>query len=214
MGDRNRAEVWADNEKPVHRVCVDDFYLASHEVSQEQWRMVMGGKNPSRFPLCTSCPVENISRRRMLEFLARFSSENSRVFRLPTEAEWEYAARSGGMEHTWAGTSHESDIGEYVWYERNSRGRTHPVGQKWRNRLDLYDMSGNVWELCSDYYDAAYYWSSPQVNPKGPEKGKSFVLRGGDWASDEDEIRASARGDSAVLLKRGASIGFRVAFTP
>ena len=102
-------------------------------------------------------------------------------FRLPTEAEWEYAAKSGGKNEKYSGTNSELELGDYAWYSSNSESKTHPVGQKAANGLGLYDMSGNVWQWVQDWYDGSYYKNSPKDNPTGPSSGKEKVLRGGSW---------------------------------
>jgi formylglycine-generating enzyme required for sulfatase activity len=131
--------------------------------------------------------------------------------RLPTEAEWEYAARSGGKKEKFSGTSERLD--DYAWYSRNSKGKTHPVGQKRQNGLGLYDMSGNVWEWLSDWHFGKYYMESPRRNPKGPTKGENRGLRGGSWYNYDDLNRTSVRfwsnPDSV-----GGNLGFRCAASP
>lgn len=161
------------DEKPVHEVCVDDFYMDKYEVTQKEYRQIMRD-NPSRFK-GEHNPVETVSWHDAKEYCDNIGKQ------LPTEAEWEYAARSGGKREKWSGTSSESELGEYAWYYRNSGKKTHPVGQKSPNGLGLYDMSGNVWEWVADRYDSDYYKSSPKYNPKGPNNGKFRVRRGGSW---------------------------------
>ena len=174
----------------AHEVCVDDFYIGKYEVTQGQWKAVMGN-NPSSFSSCgDNCPVEQVSWNDAQEFIQRLNQKTKNnpqppfskgEFRLPTEAEWEYAARSGGKSEKYSGTSSESELGDYAWYDKNSGSKTHPVGQKKPNGLGIYDMSGNVWEWVSDWYDSDYYKNSPKNNPTGPSSGKEKVLRGGSW---------------------------------
>jgi len=167
-----------DSEKPVHEVCVDDFYMGKYEVTQGQWQAVMGN-NPSYFKSGDNYPVEQVSWNDAQEFVRKLNQRSrGGKYRLPTEAEWEYAARSGGKREEWAGTSSESDLGDYAWYDKNSGGKTHPMGQKKPNGLGLYDMSGNVWEWVQDWYGD--YSSGSQNNPTGPSSVPSRVLRGGD----------------------------------
>jgi formylglycine-generating enzyme required for sulfatase activity len=181
------------DEKPVHEVCVDDFYLGKYEVTQEQWQTVMGS-NPSRFKECGSnCPVEQVSWDDVQEFISRLNQRTGRRFRLPTEAEWEYAARSGGKGEKWSATSNEGELDQYSWLVGNSGARTHPVGEKRPNGLGLYDMTGNVWEWCSDWYGENYYQGSPRYNPEGPGNGSNRVLRGGSWFDDPGFVRAAFR---------------------
>jgi formylglycine-generating enzyme len=207
MGD-----IWGDgtsDEKPVHEVCVDDFYLGRYEVTQGQWQTVMGS-NPSRFKECGSnCPVEMVSWNDVQEFTSRLSQRTGKGFRLPTEAEWEYAARSGGKGEKWSGASSEGELGQYAWYGGNSGRRTHPVGEKRPNGLGLHDMSGNVAEWCSDWWERNYYQGSPRNNPKGPDKGFHRVLRGGSWDNTPRNVRATSR-SGYPPPDRNSNFGFRL----
>ncbi|MCX5809826.1 MAG: formylglycine-generating enzyme family protein [Proteobacteria bacterium] len=194
------------SEKLVHNVCVSDFYMGKYEVTQGQWKVVMGN-NPSHFSSCgDTCPVENVSWKDSQEFIRKLNSRTGKSYRLPTEAEWEYAARSGGKKEKYAGTSSDSDLGSYAWYKSNS---AHPVGQKQPNSLGLYDMSGNVWEWCQDWYDKYYYSSSIMDNPQGPSSGSYRVLRGGSWGDNPRGVRASIRSDGDPLGRNNYD-GFRV----
>ncbi|HOC59122.1 MAG TPA: formylglycine-generating enzyme family protein [Smithellaceae bacterium] len=200
----------SSDEKPVHEVCVGDFYIGKYEVTQGQWKAVMGN-NPSYFKDCgDNCPVEKVSWNAVQDFIRKLKSQSGKDYRLPTEAEWEYAATSGGKSEKWAGTSNESSFGDYAWYNGNSGSKTHPIGQKMPNGLGLYDMSGNVWEWCSDWYKSDYYKSSPRDNPQGPSSGTSRVNRGGGWSFIADYARASYRCRSLSIL-RGSDLGFRLA---
>jgi len=197
------------DEKPVHEVCVGDFYLGKYEVTQEQWQTVMGS-NPSQFKgYGSNYPVEMVSWDDVQEFISRLNQKSGKRFRLPTEAEWEYAARSGGKREKWPGTSREGKLGQYAWYDENSAGRTHRVGEKRPNGLGLYDMTGNVWEWCSDWYGENYYQSSPRNNPEGPGSGSYKVLRGGSWSPYPRDVRAAFRLRNAPTY-RGDSSGFRL----
>ena len=165
------------DEKPVHEVCVDDFYLGKYEVTQGQWQAVMGN-NPAYFKNGDNYPVENISWNNAQEFIQKLNQKAGKRYRLPTEAEWEYAARSGGSGEKWAGTSNEAELGDYAWYYANSGNKTHSVGEKRPNGLGLYDMSGNVWEWCQDIYNAHAYQQHSQTNPIYEGSETSRVLRG------------------------------------
>jgi formylglycine-generating enzyme len=171
----------APNEKPVHHVCVKDFYLGKYPVTQMEWVSTMAA-NPSAEPNCgLGCPVTNVTWNDVQEFIKKLSARFDKPYRLPTEAEWEYAARSGGKNEKWAGTSDENELSNYAWHYNNSHYQSHPVGEKKPNGLGLYDMTGNAWEWMSDWYDEEYYAKSPSDNPQGPETGKTRVLRGGYW---------------------------------
>jgi formylglycine-generating enzyme len=202
--------VGAENERPVHQVCVKDFYLGKYLVTQMQWTGTMG-TNPSREPTCgLTCPVENVSWNDVQEFISKLSQRTKIAYRLPTEAEWEYAARSGGKDEKWAGTSNEKELGDYAWYYNNSAYQSHPVGQKKPNGLGLYDMTGNVWEWTSDWYDEAYYAKAPKDEPQGAATGRARSLRGGYWG-DLSSFARSARRIGLVPSARGGGYGFRVA---
>ncbi len=181
------------NEKPVHDVCVEDFYMGKHEVTQGQWRTIIGS-DPSCSENCgDDCPVECVSWNDAQDFIFRLNQRTGKKFRLPTEGEWEFAARSGGKREKWAGTSHESDLGDYTWLKNNSEGITHSVRQKKPNVLGLYDMTGNVWEWCQDWYDENYYQGSPRDDPRGPASGSYRVLRGGSWLTLARNARTAYR---------------------
>ena len=181
------------DEKPVHTVCVDDFYIGKYEVTQGQWQSVMGN-NPSFFKNCgEKCPVEQVSWNDIQEFITKLNTKTGKKYRLPTEAEWEFAARSGGKKEKYAGTSSDVELGKYAWYSANSGGSAHPSGQKQPNSLGLYDMTGNVWEWCQEWYGEKYYSQSPRKNPSGPPSGTRRVLRGGAWLFEPAGIRAATR---------------------
>ena len=195
-----------DDEKPIHTVTVGDFYIGKYEVTQEEWEAVMGS-NPSNFKGANR-PVENVNWNDIQEYIQKLNSKTGKKYRLPTEAEWEYAAKGGnqGQNYKYSGSN---SIDEVAWYTNNSGSQTHEVGQKQPNELGIYDMSGNVWEWCSDWYDDNYYKNSPSKNPQGPSSGRLRVLRGGSWDYDDNDCRSSnrSRGNPG---SRGSISGFRL----
>jgi formylglycine-generating enzyme required for sulfatase activity len=195
-----------DSEKPAHQVKVGDFQLGKFEVTQAQWRKIMGS-NPSRFPGCGECPVEQVSWDDIQVFLRKLNTETGKNYRLPTEAEWEYAARGGNQSavYKYAGSN---TIGDVAWYDGNSGFGRHQVGGKRPNELGLYDMSGNVWEWCQDWYSD--YSSSSQTNPSGAGTGSYRVARGGGWFNPARHCRVSVRLNS-TSASRGYDLGFRLA---
>ena len=199
-----------ENERPVHEVCVDDFYIGKYPVTQAQWQSVMGN-NPSHFKDCGgNCPVEQILWEDALKFIARLNELTSKKYRLPTEAEWEYAARSGGKKEKYSGSNRATAV---AWYQGNSGGRTHPVGTKSPNGLGIYDMSGNVWQWVQDWSDPSYYRESPRSNPQGPAIGSLHVMRGGSWLSPAWCARAACRGWLPDDFKRINHCGLRLAMS-
>jgi len=202
----------SSDEKPVHEVCVDGFQIGKYEVTQGQWRAVMGN-NPSKIQNGDNYPVERVSWSDVQDFINILNQKTGEKFRLPTEAEWEYAARSGGKQEKYAGGE---DIDEVAWYRGNSDSSTHPVGKKKPNGLGLYDMSGNVFEWCQDWYDGGgmfakgYYDISSRNNPTGPVSGSQRTNRGGGWVYGADIIRASRRG-YVPPNTRLSFLGFRLA---
>jgi formylglycine-generating enzyme required for sulfatase activity len=181
-----------DSEKPTHQVTLSSFYINKYEVTQALWRAVMGN-NPSAFSGCDQCPVEQVSWNAVQEFIRKLNAMTGRRYRLPTEAEWEYAAR-GGRNSRGYKYSGSNNPGQVAWFSDNSSIKTHPVGQKQANELGLYDMSGNVWEWCSDWYGG--YSSQSQTDPKGPSGGSNRVHRGGSWNNASRNIRLSNRNNN------------------
>ena len=203
-------------ERPAHEVCVNDFYIGESEMTQKEWVAVMEA-NPSVSNTGDDYPVDSVEWEDAQGFIEKLNKKTGKKYRLPTEAEWEYAARSGGKKEKFAGTSNESELGEYAWYDDNSEGVTHPVKQKKPNALGLYDMSGNVWEWVYDFYDGSYYDVSPKDNPKGPDtKYKTYhILRGGSWYCEARNVRTTDRYWSDVDVEGADSLfGFRLVLSP
>ncbi len=194
-----------DDEGPVHEVQITrPFYLGETQVTQAQWQLVMGG-NPSHEE-GDDLPVETVSWDEAMEFCRKAG------YRLPTEAEWEYACRAGSTTRFSFGDD-EHRLGEYAWYEDNSSLRTHPVGQKKPNVWGFHDMHGNVWEWCADWYEPGYYAQSPGRDPQGPSPGNWCVQRGGSWDDNPWYCRSAGRGSDDPTARPDFS-GFRVARTP
>lgn len=198
----------SDDEKPIHEVTITrPFYLGKYEVTQKQWQGVMG-TNPSNFK-GDNRPVENVSWNDVQEFIKKLNQkEGGNKYRLPTEAEWEYAARAGSTTK-WSFGDSEIRLVEYAWYDTNSGGETHPVGQKKPNAWGLYDVHGNVWEWCNDWYNSSYYQNSPRNDPSGPGSGSNRVFRGGSWDYVAPNTRAADR-YYADPSRRYGGVGFRL----
>ena len=202
-------EPWLDSdESPHHQVTISKpFYLQTTPVTQGQWKKVMGN-NPSYFKGDDNLPVEQVSWNDVQKFIRKLNKmEGTNKYHLPTEAQWEYAARSGRKAEKWAGTSDESTLGDYAWYFENSDMLPHPVGQKKPNGLGLYDMSGNVWELVQDW--KGNYPSGGVTDPEGPSSGSYRVDRGGDWSCDAWHCRSAYR-DLLYPDYRNGLVGFRL----
>ena len=199
----------SNNEKPKHRVRITrPFYLAKYPTTQAQWEAVMED-NPSCFRGDSNRPVENVSWNEAQEFLRRLSEKEGKLYRLPTEAEWEYAARAGATTAYCFGGDPKL-LREYGWYRENSGRRTRSVGQLEANAWGLHDMHGNVWEWVQDWYGEDYYQQSGLIDPKGPEEGTLHVLRGGSWHVVARRLRVSYRGGSDSD-NRHDNTGFRCA---
>ena len=209
MGATSEQSSVADvDEYPVHSVTLSDYYIGETEVTQELWEAVMGS-NPSEFKGNNQRPVERVSWNDCQEFIKKLNQLTGKEFRLPTEAEWEYAARGGKYSKDYVYKySGSNNADEVAWYNYNSRDETHPVKTKKANKLGLYDMSGNVWEWCNDRYGD--YQSNSQTNPTGPSKGERRVLRGGSWSCLDWYVRVSYR-YSGIPGPRYGKRGLRLA---
>ncbi len=196
-------------DETEHQVTLSDFLIGKYPVTQRLWKEIMGN-NPSQFK-GDDLPVETVSWGDVQEFLKKLNARYpGHRYRLPTEAEWEYAARGGNLSKgfIYAGSN---NIDEVAWYTGNSGSKTHPVGQKKANELELYDMSGNVWEWCADWYGD--YPSQPQTDPAGPDSGARRVRRGGSWHFDPQFCRVAYR-SHWLPGERNSNLGFRLAASP
>jgi len=196
------------DESPTHQVMVSTFYMSKYEITQKQWVEIMGS-NPSYFK-GDNLPVEQVSWEDVQDFIRKLNLKTGKQYRLPTEAEWEYAAR-GGTKSKGYKYSGSNTLSNVAWYDDNSGRETHPVGSKFPNELGLYDMSGNVWEWCGDWY--GNYGSSAQTNPAGPSSGSYRVFRGGSWDFSAGGCRVTFR-FSYYPGYRMSSIGFRLVCLP
>lgn len=228
----------AADRKPAHTVKLKDFNMGAYEVTQAQWESVMGD-NPSMYN-CAECPVTNVSWNDIQKFIEKLNSSTGKHYRLPTEAEWEFAARGGNTEQLVKNSPivARGGVNEFLiedknkkipekdktgdkysgkkrapqtiaWFNRNSEDHVHPIGRKQPNELNIYDMSGNVEEWCSDFYASSYGSKNTVENPTGPTGGKSHVVRGGSWSSNKDEIGVTRRAAYLPDTKTN-SLGFRL----
>ncbi|MCI7465356.1 MAG: formylglycine-generating enzyme family protein [Bacteroidales bacterium] len=206
MGATSERTNYDNDEKPVHSVTLLDYYIGETEVTQELWEAVMGS-NPSWFKGNNQRPVEDVSWNDCQEFIKELNRLTGKEFRLPTEAEWEYAARGGKYSkdcvYKYSGSNNADEV---AWYDSNSGRTTHSVKTKKANKLGLYDMSGNVWEWCNDLYGD--YQSNSQTNPTRPSKGGYRVLRGGSWSNFVGYVRVSLRYSNTPDSRHG---GLRLA---
>jgi formylglycine-generating enzyme required for sulfatase activity len=215
MGCTSEQSNCFDNEKTIHQVTLSDFQIGKYEVTQKQWQFIMGS-NPCIFK-GDNLPVENVSWNDLQEFIQKLNQKTGKTYRLPTEAEWEYACRAGTSTPFYTGnnltTSQANYDGNYP-YNNNPKGeyraKTIPVGSFAPNAWGLYDMHGNVWEWCNDWY--GNYSSGSQSNPQGASSGSSRVLRGGSWDFIARRCRSASRNDYAPGIRSG-NIGFRLALS-
>ncbi len=193
MGSPENEPDRSSDEGPQHRVTVQSFYIGKYEVTQAQWRAVMGS-NPS-YLKGDNLPVENVSWNDAKEFCRKLSQMTGKEYRLPTEAEWEYACRAKTTG------AYAGDLDAMAWYSKNSDPKTHPVGQRQPNAFGIYDMHGNVWEWCSDWYSSSYYAECERqgtvTDPQGPSTGSYRVSRGGGWYSYAVRCRSAIRNNGA-----------------
>ena len=204
MGD-NFGDGYVD-EKPLHEVCLDDFYIGKYEVTWGEYEKVIGPHLP-HIKKGDNYPVAQVSWFDAQDFIRLLNDKTSENFRMPTEAEWEYAARSRGKNEKYPGSDSPLEV---AWYEDNSELYTHPVGEKVANELGLHDMSGNVREWCQDWYYSGYYKSSPRINPTRNVSGSGRrVLRGGGIHREAEHIRLSYRDGKEPAESRNC-IGLRL----
>ena len=192
------------DEIPAHQVTLSSFKIAKYPVTQDLWEQIMG-YNPSYFK-GANLPVEGVNWGDVQEFIRKLNEATGKKYRLPTEAEWEFAARGGNKSKGYL-YSGSNEIDAVAWYDNNSHGEVHPVGAKAPNELGIYDMSGNVWEWCSDWFGA--YSDESLTNPQGPSTGTARILRGGCWYTIPQMSRVSYR-DYFAPENRHAFFGFRV----
>lgn len=206
-----------DDERPIHNVTLTSFKISKYEVTQQLWNLIMD-ENPSTFQ-GDSLPVNNVSWDECQTFIEKLNKKTGKIFRLPTEAEWEFAARGGingkdlGEGHGYqyaGGYNNIEDMDLYVWYKDNANQSTHKIGTKKPNELGLYDMSGNVCEYVQDFFSLTTYTEEAQWNPKGAEEGTSRVYRGGSYERPAWQVRLASRYGSDPSVRRIEN-GFRLA---
>lgn len=219
MGSPKKEQGRGVDEGPQHPVTISrDFWLGKYEVTQQEWQAVMG-TNPSHFQGDGSRPVENVSWNDAVDFCQKLTVQqrtagrtlpDGYIYRLPTEAEWEFACRAGTTTRYYTGDE-DSDLAEAGWYGGNSGNQTHPDGQKKPNAWGLYDMHGNVWDWCEDWYGP--YTKAAVVDPTGPGTGYFHVVRGGGWWRNAAASRSASR-DHHMASYHFSNVGFRVALAP
>lgn len=197
-----------DREKPIHQVTLNSYCIGETEVTQELWETVMGS-NPSEF-VGEKRPVECVSWEKCQTFISKLNELTGKTFRLPTEAEWEFAARGGNKSkgYTYSGSN---TVDEVAWYYSNCDNTTHDIATKDANELGIYDMSGNVYEWCQDWDSSSFYSNSPENNPTGPTSGSFRACRGGSWYGDDATVCRVAYRCSGPPAQADSSIGLRLA---
>jgi formylglycine-generating enzyme required for sulfatase activity len=206
--DGKYSDMCNSDEHPKHKVQLSNFKIGKYEVTQHQWRAVMNTK-PAYFQNCKQCPIERVNWADAQKFIEKLNKKTKQKFRLPTEAEWEYAARGGKKSgnYKYAGSNNLDTV---AWYVKNSGNTLHKIGEKMPNELGLYDMTGNVWEWCFDKFDEDYYHHSTLHNPEGPDRGAYRVVRGGSWSAPSHNSRITNR--YANNPQQGTNlVGFRLA---
>ncbi len=198
------------DKQPVHEICLDNYWIGKTEVTQRQWLNIMDGRNPARFQKGDDYPVESVSWYDVEEFISKLNKKSGKQFRMPTEAEWEYGCRAKGKGSYCGG----DNIDDLAWYYTNSDKTTHPVSKKRANDFGLFDMSGNVWEWCRDWYGDDYYRNSPRNNPQGPSSGSVRVIRGGSWINGNARYLYSTFRNSSTPDSRDYYLGFRIVLPP
>jgi formylglycine-generating enzyme required for sulfatase activity len=206
---RMGSNLGVEDERPVHKVILDDFYIGKYEITQAQWKLIMPeDTNKCYFDGCANWPVERVNWYNVQEFIVRLNQKTQMDFRLPTEAEWEYAAKGGGFSRGFK-YSGSNTVENVAWKNGNSGNVSHQVGTRRPNELGIFDMSGNVFEWCEDWYAPGYYQTSPVENPLGPESGVARVIRGGSWFHDNSGLRVTDRESGNPGFRYGY-IGFRL----
>jgi formylglycine-generating enzyme len=206
-------EVGRYSSETQHKITISKgFYMQTTEVTQSQWNAVMGSE-PWKGQISEggpNYPAMYVSWNDAVAYCEKLSEKEGKTYRLPTEAEWEYACRA--KTHTaWSFGNDEKELGNYGWYHKNTNGPYDPqVGSKKPNAFGLYDMHGNVMEWCSDYYEEDYYLQSPATDPQGPTTGSIHVLRGGAWINDANETRSANRNFVGADVRVSSLVGFRI----
>ena len=202
-----------DDNYPAHNITLSPYYICKYEVTEEEWLLIMGTEPSDKSNgkvVSQSCPVDNVSWEDCQEFVKKLSELTNKPFRLPTEAEWEFAARGG--KNTDLRFSGSNDLDPCGWSKGNSTNVKHPVGEKSPNQLGLYDMTGNVREWCMDYYEQNYYGKSPTLNPQGPSEGRSHIMRGGSFNNTNEECTVTYR-SYTLPSNKNKFTGLRLAYS-